>query len=178
MLSPRRFGRRGNLAMDVIQFIPRLMFFSFVALTVVLLVRSYIVYTVDVKDAEMEVQANRLIYSPACLAYFDETLERSYPGVVDVRKFQGALLDNCMHYGERNDYMAMNITLRPVDEPGGSIAGAVYNSEGWEAWMPRVGTPGPGGVTVLKVKRLVLYRDADAELKSAILDIVVVVPNA
>ncbi len=178
MLSHRRFNRRGNLAMDIIQFIPRLMFFSFVALTVVLLVRSYIIYTVDVKDAEMEVLANRLLYSPACLAYYDETLERSYPGVVDLRKLQGPLLDNCIRYGERNDYLAMNITLRPVDEPEGSIAGVLYNSEGWDAWLPRVGTFGPGGAAVLKVRRLVLYRDADAELKPAVLDILVVVPNA
>lgn len=178
MSSRKHFNRRGSLAMDTIQFIPRLMFFTFVTLTVVFLVRSYIIYTVDVGEAEMEVQANRIIYSSACLAYYDETIERGYPGVVDLRKFHSARLDNCIRYGEQNDFLAMNLTLRSVDNPEESIAGVIYNLEGWDAWLPRIGTPGPGGATVLKVRRLVVYRDAGAELKPAILDIFVVVPNA
>ncbi len=163
--------------MDVILFIPRLMFFTFVALTVVLLVRTYITYTVEVRDAEIEVQANRIIYSPACLAYYDETLERGYPGVVDLNKLLDVRLDNCMRYGERNDFLAMNVTLRPVDGSGGSIAEAMFNAEGWDAWLPREGLPGPGGTYMRRVRRLVLYREGNAEPKPAILDIQALVPN-
>lgn len=163
--------------MDVIQFIPRLMFFTFVALTVVLLVRSYITYTIDVKDAEIDVQANRVIYSPACLAYYDESLERSYPGVVDLRKLQEARLDNCLRYGERNDFLTMNITLRSMDDSEGSIAEVLYNAEGWDAWLPRAGTPGPGGASMRRMRRLVLYREGNAEPQPAILDILAITPN-
>lgn len=163
--------------MDVIMFIPRLMFFTFVALTVVLLVRTYLTYTVEVRDAEMEVQANRIIYSPACLAYYDETLERCYPGVVDLNKLLDVRLDNCLRYGDRNDYLAMNVSLRPMDGSEGSIAEAMFNAEGWDAWLPREGLPGPGGTYMRNVKRLVLYREGNAEPQPAILNIQALVPN-
>ncbi len=163
--------------MDVISFIPRLMFFTFVALTVVLLVRTYLTYTVEVRDAEIEVQANRILYSPACLAYYDETLERSYPGMVDLNKMQDVRLDNCIRYGGRNDFLTMNVSLRPVDGTEGSIAEAMLNAEGWDAWLPREGLPGPGGTYMRRVRRLVLYRQGNAEPQPAILDIQALVPN-
>ncbi len=163
--------------MDTVLYIPRLIFFIFVALTIVLLVRSYVSYSIDVKGVEMEVQANRLVYSPTCLAYHDEALDRTFPGTVDERKLVASQLDKCMRYGEWNDYLTMGITLRQLDNPQIVIANAVYNSQGYSAWEPRLGKAGPGSTTMRRIRRLVLYRSGDSEPQPAILDIVAIVPN-
>lgn len=163
--------------MDTVLYIPRLIFFIFVALTVVLLVRSYVSYSIDVKDVEMEVQANRLVYSPTCLAYHDDVLDRTFPGVIDTRKLTASQLDKCLHYGEWNDYLAMDITLRQIDNPQSVIANAVVNSQGYEAWAPRLGKSGPGSTVSRRIRRLVLYRTGESEPQLAILDIVAIVPN-
>ena len=176
MSSSRASRKKGNLAMDTVLYIPRLIFFVFVAITVVFLIRTYVTYSIDVGDAEIEVQANRLVYSPLCLAYHDEVLDRSFPGIVDLDKFTPVQLDRCMRYGDWNDYIAMELVLRPLDDPEAIIAEVVYNAQGRDAWIPRVGKPGPGGASVRRV-RYVVYRDDDTGLKPAILDILAVMPN-
>ncbi len=174
MKGRKRRRRKGSLAMDTLFYIPRLMFFIFVALTIVLLIRQYISYSIDVGDAEIEVQANRMVYS--CLAYYDVVLDKRMPGVIDMDLFSSFNMDMCMRYGEWNDYLSMTMTLRPVDDPEGIIAEAVYNAQGRDAWVPRLGKPGAGGAYMRRVRRYIVYEDAGV-LEPAILDIVAIVPN-
>src|SRR3989338_1144335 len=166
--------KRGNIAFFVLMKIPQFFFAIFVILSILFLVRYYMSFRTDVRATEMELQANRLLYSPACLAYYDDRLQRAYPGVVDSRKVNPLQLDSCIRYGERNDFLAMKISLTELD--GTPLKEATFNEPGIRAWLPRLNRQGPGGAGGRQMRRPVLYRD-NGEVIPAVMDVLAIMPN-
>jgi hypothetical protein len=154
--------------------IVRLLFMVFVAVSVAFLVFKFVALSVDVNTAEGNILLNRLISSPSCLAYTDEALNRSYPGIIDLGRFKSSFLDNCIYFGESNDYAAANLTL--VTLGTGKTDSAYFNEDGYLLLWPRAGLEGPGGSILFEEKRYVLMMD-DSSLKPALLTVQLLLPN-
>jgi hypothetical protein len=151
----------------------RMILMIIIALSIVILVNRFLVLTVDVRELEANLLLNRLIYSPDCLSYQDDTLSAK-PGIIDLQKFSEASLSNCLYFGERNDFAAANLSLVFFDTtPRNST---YYNSVGYQLLSPRTGLTGPGGSTRLSDWRYVLVKDSTG-FRKALLLIDVVVPN-
>ena len=170
-----RINNRGDydVTLDQGWLVFRMILLIIIALSIVILVNKFLVLSVDVHSLETNLLLNRLIYSPDCLSYQDDTLT-SKPGIIDLQKFSEANLNSCLYFGERNDFAAANLSLVFFDStPRNST---YYNSVGYQLLNPRAGLTGPGGSTRLSDWRYVLVRDSIG-LKRALLLIDVVVPN-
>ncbi|MFH1455322.1 MAG: hypothetical protein ABIF40_00020 [archaeon] len=54
-------------------------------------------------ELEKDLMVQELLYSPNCFVYVNEDIQRAYPGVIDLNKFNTDNLDsNCLTYIERN----------------------------------------------------------------------------
>lgn len=154
--------------------IVRMMFMIFVSVSVVFLVFKFVALSVDVKPAEGNILLNRLISSPGCLAYTDLELNRSYPGIIDMARFNSSHLDDCIYFGESNDYAAANLTLLILGT--GKLNTTYYNKDGYIILRPRAGLAGTGGVMLFKQKRYVLLKDGE-DMKRALLTVELVLPG-
>jgi hypothetical protein len=170
-------GKRAeyDTTLDQGMLIFRMILMIIIALSIVILVNKFLVLSVDVKGLETNLLLNRLIYSPDCLSYQDDTLTHK-PGIIDLQKFNEANLNRCLYFGERNDFAAANLSLVFFDlAPRNST---YYNSVGYQLLNPRQGLTGEGGSTKLSDWRYVLVQaKAGQEPKKAMLFIDVVVPN-
>lgn len=152
----------------------RMLFMVFVAISVVFLVYKFVALSVDVREAEGNIILNRLITSPACLAYTDPELGRAYPGIIDMAGLSQGRLDSCLYFGESNDYAAANITL--VTLGTGKIDSAYYNEVGYKLLYPKASLTGPGGAVLFEAKRYVLVME-ESNLKRGLLTVQLVMPN-
>jgi hypothetical protein len=152
----------------------RLLFMVFVAMSIVVLVTKFVALSAEVGGAEANILINRFIFSPACLAYTDNTTFRPYPGLVDLSRFNSTVLDSCAYYGEINSYAAANLTLQFIG-PGTKMSVA-YNAAGYALLKPKTGIDGPGGSTLYTDTRYVLVMD-NSVLRRALLTIELLTPN-
>lgn len=136
-------SKKGAVAEDVLQYIPRILFLAIAIFSIVFLVRSYIVNSLDVKDVQAEVFMNRILYSPDGISYFDSDLQRIIPGTIDVTKFTDDTLNKLMDYKD-DSFIAAKLELS--DAANKKIAMASYNGKTFERWLPLRGETGPGGV--------------------------------
>lgn len=161
-------------------FIPKMIFLIVALFAVVILVKSYIITNLDVRDVEHNVLESRLLYSRNGLSYFDSEISRLYPGIIDVEKFQSLSLKNpnaldemSMSYGAENPIIAAKISL--VTSEKESIA--YYNKDKYDKWEPRslsgvIG--GSGSYKSYAVKKYVLAKDGE-RIMPALLELKVIV---
>jgi len=154
--------------------IVRLLFMVFVAVSIVFLVFKFVALSVDVKEAEGNILINRLISSPGCLAYTDRELNRSYPGIIEMDRFNASYLDSCAYFGESNDFAAAKLTL--VTLGTGRTNSTYYNEDGYVLLYPKAGLEGSGGARQFEESRYVLLMEGSS-LKRAILTVQLVLPN-
>jgi hypothetical protein len=172
----RYLGRKSQTAMAVNEgmLILRLLFMVFVAMSIVVLVNKFVALNADVGPAERNILANRFLISPSCLAYTDKIIDRPYPGIIDLSRFNSTVLDSCIYFGKINNYAAANLTLQFIG-PGTKMS-AVYNELGYAVFRPKAGIEGAGGSTLFTDTRYVLVMDK-GELKKALITIELLTPN-
>lgn len=162
-----------NLAFNVGNLIPRLLFLIFVTMSIVMMIRHFVILNIDVSETEAMVLMNRIMYSP-CITYYDSGIGRGFPGIIDLGKFNSNTLDNCISYGDDNDYASANITL--IDLDGRNLGTRYYNKFGYEVWKPRADMVGPGGAKSYFDTRYVLV-DTGGDRVAAVLFMEVIIPN-
>jgi len=54
--------------------------------------------TLCLEDVEKQLIVTETLYSPDCFAYFDEELQRTFPGIIDLSKFNQETFDSCFKY--------------------------------------------------------------------------------
>lgn len=169
-------GKKASLdmAFNVGQMIIRIIALTFITLVVVMFIRHFILVDLEVKDVEANVLVNRLIFSPNCIAYENLDFGRVYPGIVDITRFNSAVLEECVYYGERNDFIAANLTLSYLD--AAETQYTYLNKEGYILLQPRTNFKGEGGANYYAFERYVLVQDEENQ-RGAILTIEVVLPN-
>ncbi|OGX07223.1 MAG: hypothetical protein A2Z88_01195 [Omnitrophica WOR_2 bacterium GWA2_47_8] len=145
-------GKKAQLSGQVIQMIPRVFFLVVVLLSIVLVVKSFIVTAIDIRKLEADIFTERLLYSKSGIVFYDESLDRSYPGVVDKQKFQSLskinpnLLDSVFAVkGSENQVLAAKLTLIEKEDPSKGTSVAYYNKDHYDRWEPRTLSTVTGG---------------------------------
>ena len=161
-------NKRGMISGEVVMFIPKIIFLMAVLFAVVLLVKVFIVTTIDVRQVESNILVSRLLYSKGGLSYFDETIQRLYPGIIDLNKFEQLskynpnTLDNwIISYGEDNPIIAAKITLKYGDKKEIAV---FYNKDRFDKWEPRALSTvkgGAGSVKSFEARRYILVKEGE-----------------
>ncbi len=94
--------------------IVRLIFISIVLVTFYIFVRMAISRDINTEELEANVIITRLLYQPDGIIYYDDNLNRYYPGVIDLAKFNEARINNSL-FMENNSYYTFNMTLYDKD---------------------------------------------------------------
>lgn len=135
----------------------RYFFTLLIFLSIFLLLRNLLVVNLDIDDSVSAVMVNRFLYSNDCFSYYDEALERHFPGVIDPTRLTNNQADNCVYFGEQNDYVAAQITLIQQD----SEKQIYYNEEGYKLLEPRTDFSGSGSSKGFEESRYVLVREEE-----------------
>ncbi len=144
-------NKKGLITFNIINFIPKIIFLAVVVLTIVFMVRGFVRTDVDISASESYVLVNRIIYSS--IAYHDESINRTYPGIVDLIKFNseriGSTIAAADNLGAKLDLVGRRMT-------------AYYNKDFYEQYYPQRGIK--GGSKEIKTKFYVLVRDGETSV--------------
>ncbi len=121
---------------EALMWLPRGIFVVAIALVLIFVFGSFIITVIDVKEIHSLLLADHLFYDKNGLAYFDEEINRAYPGKVDLDKFNDDLLK------ENIAVNALNVMAANINYGAETV---YYNKERYERWSPRRGFGGPGG---------------------------------
>lgn len=182
------YNKRGIISEEVLLSIPRIIFLIAVLFAVVILVKIFIITNVDVRQVESNILINRLLYSKDGLSYYDESLKRVYPGVVDLNKFRQLSINNpnwldntAINYGSDNPIIAAKITLKNIgsivkEKQSANDITIFYNKDRFDKWEPRTLVTvrgGAGSVKSFQEQRYVLAKDNEL-LHPAVLEFYVI----
>lgn len=157
-------SKKGEISGELILFIPRVIFLIAVLFAVVILMKTFLVTTIDVRKVESDVLVNRILYSKNGLSYYDKEIGRVYHGIIDLSKFnqfkENRVLDTAsINYGKDNPIIAAKIILK---QKGKNDLELFYNKDRYDKWEPRAlstVTGGAGSVKSFIVKKNVLIKD-------------------
>ncbi len=172
--------KRAGVSDEVVFLIPKIIFLTAVLFAVVLLVKIFIVTATDVRETESTILLNRLIYAKDGLSYFDSQLNRVYPGIIDLNRFEELSKNNpnildtqSISYGAQNQIIAAKIILR---REGKDNIISYYNKDKFDKWEPRALATVTGGSGSVKLsyyqKYILVYKDG--KLSPGILKISIV----
>ena len=161
-------NKRSEVSGEMIMMIPQLIFLIAVLFAFVILVKTLIVTHVDVRGIDASIFAERLLFSPNGISYFDGSIERVYPGIIDLEEFRQInddpdfKLDRILvNYGSDNPIMAAKLTLAQAG--GGSIV-KYYNKIWYDRWKQKVlpsVREGPASIGSFDKRRNVLIKEGD-----------------
>jgi hypothetical protein len=170
--------KKGMTSFEMVTYIFRIIFLVIVISAILILVRTYIVISVDTFDAESELIYNRFIYSVNGISYYDHEINRLYPGVIDIKRFNSSILDKAVDFGEY-PHVGAEFTLK--DERGIIKKTAIYNEDFYDEKIKLFDAGyirGAGGVKALKKENYVVYKDEDGKTKQGFLEVEIVIPNS
>lgn len=167
-------GDKAQISGDVLSWIPKIILLVAVILVILGLVHMYVVTKIDTKDAEAAVLINRILFSPNGISYHDEELDRAYPGIIDLKRFNDYVINKSIALPE-NRIIAAKLTLSYIN--GTEIRTAFFDEDLYTKWSPMTRVRGPGGKTKIVKVISVLVKDGNV-LKKATLKFEVIVPNA
>ena len=158
-------SKKAEISGEVIYFIPRIIFLAAVLFAVVILVKSFILTTIDIRPVEAGILSNRLLLQKNGISYFDAKIQRVYPGIIDLQKFREIASSNpnildteAMSY-DSNNIISARMTLKIE---GQSDIVAYYNKDKFDKCEPRAITGikgGSGSVSAFEKKLYVMAKD-------------------
>ena len=161
-------NKKSQVSEQVIWVIPEMIFLIAILFAYVILVKALIITNIDVREVESSILVNRLLFTQDGFLYYDDEIERLYPGIIVLNKFEDIaknnpnILDNeVMSYGSDNPIIAANITLKRENKEDVTI---YYNKEKFDRWKPRVLRTvkgGAGSVEPFKKQRYVLVKEGE-----------------
>ena len=180
--------KKAVMTFDMIMYIPRMFFIIIVAALISYIIWSFIALTTNVKLQETHVLSNNIIYSTNGLAYQDHISHRTYPGVIDPKKFDvtpdtpNALEIMFNHVDENdepdNDFIAMKVILSDFNNPPTWNKMMYLHESNYNRWadIAVTGLKGAGGTKLINFTKYVLVKEDD-KLERAKLTISFVMPN-
>jgi len=158
-------NKRALQSTDIILTIPRMIFTVVAVLTVIFLVRMFVVQQIDIQETHSKLFVNRIIYSPNAISYVDPNTQRSYPGIIDydIIKDTGRFrdrLENAIHM-DKNLLLAAKITIT-IDKAEDETKSIFFNELWYQRWEPIAmmdGIEGPGGVDRYKYSNYMLVKE-------------------
>jgi len=171
-----RIHKKALQSTDIILTIPRMIFTVIAVLTVIFLVRMFVVQQIDIQETQSKLFVNRLIYSPNTISFVDPNTQRSYPGIIDyaIIKDKGYFRDrieNAIHI-DNNLLIAAKITVT-IDKEEDEIISIIFNDLWYKRWKPVAmmsGIEGPGGVDKFDYSKYMLVKEGST-FYPAILDV-------
>ena len=122
---------------------------------------GYLSKNMDISDLELNSFKNRILFSPNCLAYKDQTV---HPGIIDFLKFDGDRLSRCF---QKNNF---NFQLKLLDLDGEEIK-SVQSSPQKVELAPLCSSL--SNIKCSQTKEYILIQDSNGGMP-AVLDIVVI----
>jgi len=161
-------AKKGLLSFNMLMWIPRIIFMVIVVFSILLLIGSYFKIEIVISEAESELFAQRLLYSPHGISYYDPLSNRVYPGVIDLNNL--GLLNKSVFYGEQKQIGAkLNIT----DLNGKLLAENIYN----DVVYRRIAQEGKGGVDVLRKSLYIIVKNESKQIPGILSMEVVLIPK-
>lgn len=167
-------NKKSQTSHTIIKSIYWFVFLIIVLISIVFLVKGYINTKIDIKEIEAELFYQELLFTNNGIIYKDEITGRSYPGIIDIQRFNKDILDNSISYGKENHILAANITLNYNKDTKYFI----YNEEWHKRWLPRAKSrlPGSGGANIILKQSYVLVKENE-KLIPGILQAKILYPN-
>jgi hypothetical protein len=170
-----KLNKKGMFGLLIMQWIPRIIFLTVVVFAIILLIRLEIKENVNITNAELELFIKRMIYSPNGINYYDQSINRAYPGIIDLKKFKNGenVTNFAVFYGESNNYIAARLTLIKKK------MNFTYNNDGYNKWYPlaQLKILGMGSATMTTMNLPVQVYD-NGKLENDILNIEAITPNS
>jgi hypothetical protein len=164
---------------QILMMIPRLVFLVIVMFSIIFLINSYLVESIQIFDAEADLFTANTLYVISDVNNYTNTIET---GIIDLQDFKSGKieekLNQSIYYGDDNRKIAANITLK--DSNKNDLSSFIYNPEKYDEWDIKVKAfwnNGPGGVQSKVNNIYVLIKDG-VDLKSGILEIKIIIPNS
>ena len=164
-------NKRSLISGEMIMAIPQIIFLVAVLFAFVILIKVFIITHIDVRQVDANIFVNRVLLSKGAISYYDESIDRTYPGIISLERFleissinPNALDNEIMSYGADNPILAANMTL---SREGYADIVAYYNKENFDRWEPKLlpGVKGgPGSVKAFEKQRYILVKDVDTLL--------------
>jgi hypothetical protein len=178
--------KKGEISFKEIMFMfARLLILIIIFFSIVFVSRKNIIVTSDISDTETEIMLRSILSNKNSIIYYDKSLDRAYPYVMDVRKFDGNYdLEKAFNFGKSQRAFAAKITLFGMDEKpyiykGKNTEPVYINKQNYPIWinMAKTKFSGPGSAKE-KTKKYYINVMEDGRLKSGIVEISVVIPNS
>lgn len=148
----------------------RILFIALLFYIVYLFAYSQIKVNIDIDDTKSLIFVKRLLYSPNSIAYTNSITGRTYPGIIDLDRFNSATLEKAFNFSKNN--IAAKIELTDLE---GNEKKEIYLNKKWyDRWEPL--TKFEQYKKTIK-QRYVLIND-NGKLKKGLLRIDVVLSNA
>lgn len=175
-------NKKGFLGVGWLFLFYRFIIVLFVAIAMVLLVKTYITTEIDIQKTQETLFIYNILNSKDGISYYDTSIERVYPGIIPVSAFLNTIeleekLNNRMDYGSQH-IIASELTLLTTD--GTTIGTAFYNKEWYERWivLARTFWKGKGSTTEFNANKTVVLLYEDGTKKPGILQFSIVMPNS
>lgn len=104
----------GDEGMKTIAAIHKMIFLAIVTLLIIFFAYFVTLTDINTEDTEINLFINRIIYSVNSLAYYDEDIDRSYLGRIDITKLNSTNLESTIDYSS-DKQIAAKLTLRGKD---------------------------------------------------------------
>lgn len=170
-------NKRGFEVTDMWLQVMRLIFTVFVVIAVLVILNFFVIKNLNTQLPESHILINRLMYGKHSLSFYDESIDRVYPGIIIPDALVDEKLDSMLYF-EKNQLVTAKVSL--YDKDNKHLKTAYYN----KLWYDRlydiaiIRTSGPGGALEIIEDRYVLYMEPDGTLKPGNLRFSVITPNA
>lgn len=156
-------NKKSQFSFNILHFILRILILIIVVFSVLYLVYSNVKREFDIFNTESDIVVQAVIYNPNGIFLFDKEINRLYPGIVDLAKFNQEYLDKnfnkALYFGDENRHVGIKFTLK--DFYGKSANSITYNKRWYDQWEPlaKTGYPGPGGAKIKSNQFFVLVKN-------------------
>ncbi|MBD3259076.1 hypothetical protein GF371_00430 [Candidatus Woesearchaeota archaeon] len=153
-----------------------LAFLLIIILSFVFLTRHTVQKSTDTSSAEAYSYLHSMLYSKNGILYHDSDIDRQYPGIIDVSRFNDIYLDSSMllNLSENVELPAAKLAL--LDQSG-MVREAYWHKKWYDRLYPKAGGRGVGSPRQLYQDLYVLKRTAGGRLEPAYLSIELIVPR-
>lgn len=158
----------------------RLSFMIAALLAFFVIINYYINNQIDSQELQAETLANRILYSDAVMLS-DGDIGRTYPGIIDMKKFTSESLDSNINYGDFRRHAAAKLKLlsKNPDPSKNLVADCYLNNAMYENWKILI-TSGAGGAggAMMYVKQFPVTYLESGTYKFGTLIVEVIIPNS
>jgi len=119
------------VSMLIVKMILLAMVITFICLVIFILVAG----DIGTENIRAEIFLERALSSPACFAYFDEELGKSFPNIINYSKFDRDVLIDCMDYGDNGVFISAEFVLYKIGTEK-EIKTVYFNKDSFDTWLP------------------------------------------